>query len=276
MKYKLICVDMDGTVLDDEKKISNENIEAMKRAHDAGVKIAICTGRLFASALAYSDILGVKAPLIASNGGYIREKDNDNVIYESYLKNEEAKDIYHIIEKYNVSMFFNTYNTVISNKEFEENYTYNKFNDNLPKEKRVKLVYPKNMDKFLEENVGEILKCICIDKDVEKLKLLRKEIESLNRFDVVSSGEFNFEIMPKGVSKGKAVKMLAAFYNIKQDEVICIGDNENDLSMIKCAGIGIAMGNAEDSIKQIADYVTDTNNNSGVAKAIDKFIFNEE
>lgn len=70
--------------------------------------------------------------------------------------------------------------------------------------------------------------------------------------------------------------MLAAFYNIKQDEVICIGDNENDLSMIKCAGIGIAMGNAEDSIKQIADYVTDTNNNSGVAKAIDKFIFNEE
>lgn len=71
------------------------------------------------------------------------------------------------------------------------------------------------MDKFLEENVGEILKCICIDKDVEKLKLLRKEIESLNRFDVVSSGEFNFEIMPKGVFEGKGSKDARCFLQYK-------------------------------------------------------------
>lgn len=272
MKYKLICVDMDGTVLDDDKKISEENISAMKRASEAGVKIAICTGRLFASALAYSDMLGIKAPLIASNGGYIREKDNDNVIYECYLKNEDAKDIYTIVEKYDVTMFFNTYNTVISNKKFEENYTYNKFNEELPEEKRVKLLQPNSMEEFLSKNTGEILKCICVEKDIDKLTLLRHEIDKLNRFDVVSSNKFNFEVMPKGVTKGRAVEMLANFYGISREEIICIGDNENDLSMIEYAGLGIAMGNAEDKVKLVAGYVTDTNNNSGVAKAINKFI----
>jgi hydroxymethylpyrimidine pyrophosphatase-like HAD family hydrolase len=78
--------------------------------------------------------------------------------------------------------------------------------------------------------------------------------------------------MCKGVSKGRAVEILAAFYNIKREEIICIGDNENDISMIKYAGMGVAMGNSENFIKELANYVTDTNVNDGVAKAIEKLI----
>ena len=91
-------------------------------------------------------------------------------------------------------------------------------------------------------------------------------------FEVVSSGEDNVEIMKKGSSKGEAVKILAQKLNIKREEIICIGDNENDISMIKFAGLGIAVANGIDELKRQANYVTDTNMNSGVAKAIHKFI----
>src|SRR3712207_9057504 len=87
---------------------------------------------------------------------------------------------------------------------------------------------------------------------------------------VVSSLGDNFEIMNKGVSKGRGVQELAEFYGLTKDEVICIGDGENDLSMIEYAGLGIAMGNAPNFIKEKANYITDTNDNDGVAKAIEK------
>lgn len=275
MSYKLICVDMDGTVLNDEKKISEENKNAIKRAHEAGVKIAVCTGRLFTSAVIYADMLGIKAPVIASNGGYIREKDKDDVIYEMPLKKEDSKEIYKIVSKYHASMFFNTYDMVIANMEFEDNYTYTRLNKELPENRRIKLIYPENMLDFIEKNDSGILKCVCNFKDLDELNKLRKEIESLNKFEVASSGKDNFEVMPKGVCKGRAVKVLGEFYNIDRKDIICIGDNENDLSMLEYAGLGIAMGNAEDEIKKTVGYVTDTNNNSGVAKAINKFIFGE-
>ncbi len=94
----------------------------------------------------------------------------------------------------------------------------------------------------------------------------------MNEFEVVSSHFDNFEVTGKGVSKGNAVKVLANYYGIDSEQVICIGDSENDLSMIKYAGLGIAMGNADENVKEAAKYITDNNNCDGVAKAIEKFV----
>lgn len=272
MKYKLICMDMDGTVLDDDKKVSEENLKAIKEAHSKGVKIAICTGRLFANAKVYADMFGIKAPIIASNGAYIKDKDDNDVIYKSVLGSEKAKKIFSTINKYGLSIFFNTCDAVISNRDFDERNTYVRMNKELPKDQQVKLIYIKDMLEIIEKNGDEILKCICIESDIEKLNRARKEIEAFGEFEVVSSFRNNFEVMCRGVSKGRAAKVLAGFYNIKREEVICIGDNENDISMIEYAGLGVAMGNAEDKVKKISDYITDTNNNFGVAKAINKFV----
>ena len=90
--------------------------------------------------------------------------------------------------------------------------------------------------------------------------------------EVVSSSPNNFEVMNKGTSKGRAVKVLADILNINREEIMCLGDSENDLSMIEFAGLGVAMGNAEEFLKEKADYITDTNENDGVAKAIEKFV----
>lgn len=281
MKYKLLCLDMDGTVLNDDKKVSEENLKAIKKAHTLGIKIAICTGRLFANARVYADIFGIEAPIIASNGAYIRDKGSDDVIYKCVLGKEKASKLYSIVEKYGFVLFFNECDSVISSKKFDDDKNiYVKMNKELPEDRRVRLLYTEDMFETISNEGDEILKCICIDenaiktKNYEKLNEARKEVLKAGGFEIASSFRNNFEVMCDGVSKGRAAKVLADFYGISKDEVMCIGDNENDLSMIEYAGMGVAMGNAEESVKKAANYITDTNNNSGVAKAINKFIIN--
>lgn len=281
MKYKLLCLDMDGTVLNDEKKVSEENLKAIKKAHALGIKIAICTGRLFANARVYADMFGIEAPIIASNGAYIRDKGSDDVIYKCVLGKEKASTLYSIVEKYGFVMFFNECDAVISSKKFDDDKNiYVKMNKELPEDRRVKLLYTEDMLETIRSEGDEILKCICIDenaiktKNYEKLQEAREKVLKVGGFEIASSFRNNFEVMCKGVSKGRAAKVLADFYGISKHEVMCIGDNENDLSMIEYAGMGVAMGNAEESVKKVANYITSTNNNSGVAKAINKFIIN--
>ncbi|WP_294359065.1 Cof-type HAD-IIB family hydrolase [uncultured Clostridium sp.] len=280
MNYKLICIDMDGTLLDNSaKNIPNENLEAIKSATEKGAKVAITTGRLFASARYFSDLIGVKTPVIASNGAYIREKDSDKVIAEFLLGEENIKAILDVVKEYDIRVFFNTVDTVITDKDILQGNAYMEMNKDLPKEMQVKFLINEDLKSTSLRYKDEILKCICINennvyntKEIEELKMKLKEIDSI---EVVSSNHNNFEIMNKGVSKGKAVETLAKEYGIPKDEVIAIGDGENDLSMIKYAGLGVAMGNSSDFIKEQADYVTDTNVNAGVGKVIKKFVLNK-
>ena len=277
MKYKLICIDMDGTLLDNSaKNIPNENLEAIKLATEKGVKVAITTGRLFTSAKYFSDLIGVKTPVIASNGAYIREKDSDKVIAKFLLGEDNINAILDIVKDYDIRIFFNTVDTVITNKDVMPGNAYMEMNKDLPEEMRVKFLIDSDLKNTTVRNKNEILKCICINennlRNIEEIKMRLKKIDTI---EVVSSNHNNFEIMNKGVSKGKAVETLAKEYGILKDEVIAVGDGENDLSMISYAGLGVAMGNSSDYIKEHADYVTDTNVNGGVGKVIKKFVLNK-
>lgn len=107
---------------------------------------------------------------------------------------------------------------------------------------------------------------------MESLREAKKEFKKQEDLEVVSFGKINFEVMSKSTSKGIAVKKFCDILGIDSKEVICIGDNENDISMIEFAGLGIAMGNATDEVKSKSDFVTDTNANNGVAKALRKVL----
>lgn len=276
MKYKLVCIDMDGTLLGENHTVSKENKEALKKATELGVHIAITTGRLFTSAKMYSDLIGVKAPIISSNGGYIKEKDKEEIIYESPIPRENLYKIYDVIKKYNFLTYFNTCDTVITEIDLPENHAYKIMNKELPEDMRVKIDVVDSFETALKEYTGKILKAICVDVNkTADLQKARKELEELDEFEIVSSWQNNIEVMNKNTSKGNGVKNLAKMLGVKREEIICIGDNENDLSMIKYAGLGVVMGNANDEIKEQADYVTDTNINDGVAKVINKFILNK-
>lgn len=272
MKYKMMCIDMDGTLLDDNKNISDRNHEALKMVQEKGIKLVVSTGRLFTSANYYAELIGLKVPVISSNGAYIREKDRDEVIYEAKLDVNKCKEIIKIAYKYGVRICFHTTTSIISTDTDDSTELYKKFNSILPLDGRIKIDIVKNWGEAFSKYKDSIIKCVVSTEEYEKLDKIREEILSIVDVEIASSAINNIEIMDKGVSKGKAVEILSSFYNINREEIICIGDNENDVSMLKFAGLGVAMGNADDKVKSIADYVTDTNNNDGVAKVIEKFV----
>ncbi|MBZ9636759.1 Cof-type HAD-IIB family hydrolase [Clostridium sp. FP1] len=272
MDYKLICIDMDGTLLNDEKIISAKNLRAIKLASEKGVRIAVCTGRIFTSAEFFSELLGVKSPVIASNGAYIREKDRNEVVYKSTLGVEKCKKLLSVFRQYSLYPHYYTSNIVFTEKLIHSSCFYKEVNKTLPKDKQVEIVLVEDWDEIFEKYESEIFKGIAIDEDLEKLQNAKNQLKGMEDFEVVSSRFDNFEVMNRGVSKGNAVKILGDYYGINSKQIICIGDSENDLSMIKFAGLGVAMGNGNDAVKKTAQYITDSNNCDGVARVIEKFV----
>lgn len=277
MKYKMLVMDMDGTLLTDDKQVSDENKEALRRASALGVKIVISTGRIFTSARAYGEMLGVDTPIIASNGAYIREKDKDEVIYAKPMGEDNIRRVVELSKKYNIYCHLFTSDTVYTEKLIYASANYHKWNKMLPQDKQVKIeiVDRDQWDLVVNEHSDELLKAVIIDEDFDKILSMRRELSSID-VEIASSFRNNFEVMNKGVSKGNAVAFLAGCCNIDRDEIICMGDNENDISMIKYAGLGIAMENGTDEAKRAAKFVTRSNNDSGVAYAIEKFILRNE
>ena len=272
MDYKLICIDMDGTLLNDKKTISERNLRAISLASIKGVRIAVSTGRIFTSAEYFSNLLGVKSPVIAANGAYIREKDRDEVVYEAAIGAQKCKKLLSVFRQYGIYPHFYTNDTIFTENVIFSSRFYAQANKTLSKDNQIKVVLVKDWDEVFAKYESKIFKSIGVDSDIEKIRKAKISLRNLNEFEVVGSNFDNFEITNKGVSKGNAVKILVEYYGIKSEQVICIGDSENDLSMIKFAGLGVAMGNADDVIKESAKYITDTNNCDGVAKAIEKFV----
>ena len=190
------------------------------------------------------------------------------------INDNNLEDFNIITKKNNLFTYVTTNWGIVSTVELPENHVYKVLNKTLPKDKQVRLEVVKDLDEAFKKYKGEILKGVCVEKEFkDKLKEAKEElIACTTDLEVVSSWDDNFEIMKKGSSKGEAVQMLAKYLGVSQEEVMCIGDSENDLSMITWAGTGVAMGNAIDSVKDVANYVTADNKHGGVAEAIRKFV----
>ncbi|MBU5322705.1 MAG: Cof-type HAD-IIB family hydrolase [Sarcina ventriculi] len=274
MEYKMICIDMDGTLLNSKHEVSERNKKAIKEAIKKGIVVAITTGRIFKSAKIYADLLGIETPIVASNGGFIKEQDKEEIIYKSALTYDQLKVIDSVIKKHNLNVYYNLYNGIILEKTLNENHAYKQTNRKAKRnEDKITILENVDVDKAFKENEGDILKAICIENEnIDALNRAKKELREIEGLEVVSSWSNNFEVMPKGTCKWSGIKQLAKILGIKENEIICIGDSENDLSMIQNAGFGIAMGNARKDVKEAAKYITDNNECDGVGKAIEKIV----
>lgn len=284
--YKLVCIDMDGTLLSSKRVISDANREALIKAHDMGVHIVIATGRIYINAEYYSNLIGVKSPVIAANGAIIKEKQNSEFIYKCLLPIDINNKILEICNKHKVFPRFHTDRDIYYGKGFLH-YTNLIFYYGLvlkikSKKHKVKMHHIKNVDqwkKILISKEKEIIKCEIYSSDEEKIIKVQQELKAIKNIQIVSSsghGHYGVEITNKGVSKGSAVEYLAKKYKIKKEEIITIGDGENDIEMIEYAGLGVAMGNGLEILRGKADYVTATNDDDGVAEVINKFILNKK
>lgn len=267
--YKLICIDVDGTLYDDHKVIPPANVTALQEASAKGIRVAITTGRMFNYGYLYGGLLGFETLTIASNGAYVRV--GDEVLHHHGLTHAQVLEVKAKIDESGLFAHYNAWNTLLCSGPLGDGNGYLAANDKLPASRKIDIVVTEDLEPELEKRSGEILKAIVFSKgDLEALGKLREAFRNHPDLDVVASSRYNIEIIPKGVSKARGIEALIRHLGITPEEVIAIGDEENDLPMIRFAGMGVAMGNATDAVKAAANYITDTNNNAGVAQAVRK------
>ena len=270
--YKMVVMDMDYTLLNRKKEVSERNRQAIVKAIEKGIIVVLATGRIFSSARKYARDLQVLTPVIASNGAIIADYLSDKIYYKNLLPEPAILKMIELSHKYQLYCHLYTMDKIYTERIVNISTHYLEWNNTLPDADKINvIVEPCLSDAILKEK-GNILKAVVVDNDSSKINGLREEILATGIVSASQSLKDNVEVMNIDVSKGNAVRYLAEMYKIPRSQVIAIGDNENDISMIEYAGLGIAVGNAEEKLKIAADYVTGHYENDGVAEAIEKFI----
>lgn len=266
MKYKLLAADVDGTLYNSQSVLTETTKEAVCRAIDKGVLFVICTGRSLQGVEALNNEINRDLPYITYNGAVIVKGKNKEIIYERYMLFSDAKMVYELGEEYNITMVVWAGNQLYVNKDNEDAQIYSRL---------TKSSY--QLISSIDEVKGDVAK-ILWSADDEKL------IEYEKQFGDKLSDTINYhrslpgylEFVDAKVSKGMAIQKICDIYGINISETIAIGDGHNDYSMITTAGLGVAMGNAPDAIKEVANYVTTSCDDEGVTKVINKFILESE
>jgi Cof subfamily protein (haloacid dehalogenase superfamily) len=276
MAYKLVCIDVDGTLLNSKRVVAESTKKSIKLAHDKGVHIVISTGRMYTDAQFYSNLLGVRSAVIASNGAFVQE--NNDVIYKSVLGAAVLEKLLVVFRKHGIKPCFSTPDKFYyGNFIFKIFYLLAKLRKIRSDKIETEYLYSwKRCRKIAYEQQDNIVKCEVFHSNTDLIKQLRQDLKEIEELEIVNSGSRNIEITRSGVSKGRAVAMLASLYGLKREEIITIGDSLNDLSMIEYAGLGVAMGNSCEEVKQKADYITASNDEDGVSRAINKFVLEGE
>lgn len=270
---KLIAIDLDGTLVDNHQKVSQENISVLRQAHQKGVKIVICTGRPIKSSQTVIDSLNLKGTedyVITFNGGQILRASDNEVIYESGLDFEDFQRWYHVTQELHLPL------NVIDDQWVYEPKDYKKTSPSIyVSEITTAPSKVADFTSFTED--ARFLKFVSgTHADYLQAQYHKLDPQLLKNYNVVFSRDCLLEVLNVNTSKADALKVLGDRLNIGLHEMMTIGDQGNDMTMIKMAGIGVAMGNASLAVKEIADFVTDSNENDGVAKAVRHFIFEGE
>ncbi|AKL94473.1 HAD-superfamily hydrolase, subfamily IIB [Clostridium aceticum] len=276
MKYKLAVLDMDGTLLNSKHEISEENKRALREAMKCGVKIAIATGRIYTSAGFYAKLLGLATPIIACNGAFIKEPLGEEGIYSNPIKTEDVLKVIELCKEHNLYFQFydeeNFYVETLSHSALK----YHNWNKKQKEEDQIKILQLEDAASYLKVKDIKVLKISIMDDDPKNLENIKNIISKIDSVEVNKSWYDNIEVMNRGVSKGKAIEALGKILDIHGDEIIAFGDNYNDLSMKDYVKTFVAMGNGEVYVKQQADYITDSNDDSGVARGIYKLVLGEK
>lgn len=265
--YKLVAIDMDGTLLNSEKKVSQRNRQAIKKAVEKGALVVISTGRGFTGIESYLDDLGLNKEgqyALTMNGGAAYNCFTKEPLTQIGLKGDDLHRVYELSKELGVKIQAYTLDECLAQEENE----YTEFEREHVGTKVNIIDFCKDIKKD-----DDIMKVLLLEEENildERIKLIPKEI--IEEYNVVKSLPMCLEILNKSCNKGIGLKEMSEKLGISSDEIIAIGDEGNDYEMIEFAGLGIAMGNANPKIKEIANYVTDSNDNDGVAKAIEKFI----
>lgn len=279
---KMIASDMDGTLLSSHLAISETNKEAVLEAQAQGIEFMVATGRAYSEAKPALDDAGIKCCMITGNGAQIFDENGEAIVTFSIDK-KTTKEIMTTLRGKNLYFELMTTNGVYAESQPQRVENFATLLANQVPHLTFKMAiamasthlnmlpvhYINNYDELLVDDSVEILKVIAFsDEGPKLLRPIADELEANGPLYVTASFPNNIEINHKDAQKGNAVKLMAEKRGIELEDVMTIGDNFNDVSMLKVAGVSFAMGNAEEDVKKIAKYEADTNMNHGVGKAI--------
>ena len=267
--FKLIALDMDGTLLNEEKKISKENMIAIKKAKEKGVKVVLATGRPIKGVenyLSELDLISDEDYCITYNGSLVVNTGTNELLTQVLLKSKDVHYLYDLSKKLDIDIHALTTSGCITPKLSEYTELEIKMN-NIPFEE---------IDFNKIEDDTEIVKVMFVGEEKRLSAVIEKlPKEVYEKYNVVRSAPYFLEFLDKNVSKGTGVKSLAEKLDINRNEIICVGDAGNDIDMIKYAGLGVAMENAFPEVKKAANYVTYSNEENGVALVLIRFILSD-
>jgi len=260
MDFKLIAIDLDGTLLNSDLKISPRAAAAIQAAERKGVKVTLCTGRMYVSASRYAQELGLNIPLVTYNGALVKNSLGHEVLYEKNLPLKEARYVVEVCREFDCQL----------NVYFEDKLYVEKGNS-WAKRYANKVNVPLNeVDDLLDFLKMSPIKILAMGEE-EILHMLRKRLADREIY-ITRSHSYFLEMLNPEATKGKGLAAVAENLAIDRKNIMAIGDNENDIEMFKYVGYSVAMANASDDIKSHADYVTKNNNDDGVAEAIEKLV----
>ncbi|WP_342437124.1 Cof-type HAD-IIB family hydrolase [Paenibacillus sp. FSL L8-0436] len=241
-KYRLLALDMDGTLLNDEQIITPKTVEWIQKAVDAGVHVCLSTGRASKSAMPYAEQLGLKTPMIMVNGSEVWRAPYE-LYRRSLMDPVLVQQMYDIAREYDI--WFWAYSV-------DEVYNRNNWDGEILSREWLKFGYSTEDDEI-------------------RHKLLMR-LQDMGGLEITNSSPHNLEINPLGVNKASGIREVCQLLGLEMSQVVAVGDSLNDLAAIQQAGFGVAMGNAQETVKQEADAVVASNNDDGITEVIQKYI----
>ena len=290
--YKLVAIDLDGTMLNSYGVVSEETKNTIKEIEKQGVEVIIASGRPIDSIKQIAKEIESKNYFIAGNGAIIYDMKKDEIIYEKTLSKEKVLEIIKICEENSISYNVYTEREILATSLKYNVLYYHKENLKKEENKKTKINIVNNMYEYVKnkEDARFLKITICDEsktvfnsiikklKDVKNIEIL--DVSHMARKTIVQGTEeyqisyYYTEISTENVDKWDAIQFLIEKLNIKKEEVIAIGDNINDKKMIENSGLGIAMKQSTPSILEVADEITEGNNEDGVAKILQKYYKN--
>lgn len=264
MQYKLIAMDLDGTLNNDQKIITEKTKAALMLAQQKGVRLALASARPSPGLFRERDALRLqdhKGILMSYNGGRIVDAETNAVLFETAMDLEETRSVLRFLETLPVTPILDDGKQFFVTDKNGYKVDYECMNN------RMECTEVENLAAFLHFAPIKIL----MSADPAAIHDIQKKIAAFlpDSLTVVQTAAFYLEVIPKVINKGQGIRDICQTLGISPEEVVSFGDAENDIPMIKAAGMGVAMGNADEHVKAAADMVTLSNNDDGIAHALE-------
>ena len=288
--YRLVAIDLDGTMLNQYGIITEETKETIKKVQEKNVEVIIASGRAINSVKNFSKEINSQNYFISGNGAITYDIQNDKILYENILSKQKVLQIIKVCEEN--SIYYNVYteNGIIAKSLNYNTLYYYKDNLSKPEENQTHINIVENVYDYIEQREEKILKIMICDEHQSVFNSIIRKLKEISQIEVLEVSHMSRKIIKQGteeikleyfytevsaqnVDKWNAIENLIKILGISKEEVVAIGDNANDLKMIQNAGLGIAMGESAPYIKQSADKVALGNDENGVAQALEE-IFN--